>query len=95
MHRASVYRTLEALCEMGVVQHVHTGHGGAAYHLIEDDDVHLHAQCRQCGALLDVPIEGLSAVAQRLRRKHGFALDPGHVALSGTCRDCRQGASSR
>src|SRR5450631_1850021 len=45
VHRASVYRTLEALSDLGVVQHVHIGHGGTAYHLVREPGTHLHAQC--------------------------------------------------
>ena len=55
VHRASVYRTLDALCDLGVVQHVHIGHGATAYHLVQSGDVHVHAQCGSCGALVDLP----------------------------------------
>jgi Fe2+ or Zn2+ uptake regulation protein len=88
VHRASVYRTLEALSQLGVVQHVHAGHGHTSYHLVRDRGPHLHAQCRTCGAVLDLSADLLDAVAGRLARQHGFVLDAGHVALSGTCRGC-------
>ena len=52
VHRSSVYRCLEALCGLGVVQHVHVGHGTTVYHLAEGESV--HAQCRHCGALVSV-----------------------------------------
>jgi Fur family transcriptional regulator, ferric uptake regulator len=88
VHRASVYRTLEALSALGVVQHVHVGHGGTAYHLVDDTGPHPHLQCRECGAVLDLPPKLLDPVARRLARDSGFELDPGHVALSGRCADC-------
>ncbi|MBU4214190.1 MAG: transcriptional repressor [Actinobacteria bacterium] len=91
VHRASVYRTLEALSELGVVQHLHLGHGGTAYHLARGGHTHLHAQCRVCGAVLDLPAELLDDVARVLASRDGFALDPGHVALSGTCARCAAG----
>lgn len=89
VHRASVYRTLEALSALGVVQHVHVGHGGTAYHLVVDPGPHLHAHCRICGAVHDLPRGLLNDVAAVLARSHAFVLDAGHVALSGTCADCR------
>lgn len=89
VHRASVYRTLEALSGLGVVQHVHVGHGATAYHLITDLGPHLHAQCRICGAVRDLPGHLLDDVASMLARRHAFVLDAGHVALSGTCAGCR------
>jgi Fur family ferric uptake transcriptional regulator len=94
VHRASVYRTLEALSDLGVVQHVHVGHGGTAYHLVRDGGRHLHAQCRICGAVHDLPTDLLDEVAARLSRKHAFVLDAGHVALSGMCRSCAKEATA-
>lgn len=86
VHRSSVYRCLETLSELGVVQHVHLGHGTTVYHVT--DASHLHAQCRTCGALVDVPASVLDDAAHALADAHGFRLDATHVALSGTCREC-------
>jgi Fur family ferric uptake transcriptional regulator len=94
VHRASVYRTLEALCDLGVVQHVHIGHGATAYHLVQGGDVHVHAQCSSCGALVDLPVDVLESAGRRMRQEAGFVLDPTHVALSGTCAACL-GSTSR
>jgi Fe2+ or Zn2+ uptake regulation protein len=91
VHRASVYRTLVALCDLGVVQHVHLGHGATAYHLTGAGGPHLHAQCRRCGQILDLPATALTEVAARLRNAHGFELDATHVALSGLCAACSSG----
>jgi len=91
VHRASVYRTLEALSDLGVVQHLHVGHGGTAYHLVGRPGPHLHTQCRVCGVVRDLPGGLLDDVAAQLARHHGFVLDAGHVALSGTCAGCAQG----
>jgi Fe2+ or Zn2+ uptake regulation protein len=88
VHRASVYRTLEALSDLGLVQHVHVTHGGTAYHLVLERGRHLHAHCRLCGTVVDLPPDALDEVAATLRAGPGFVLDPGHAALSGVCRAC-------
>lgn len=88
VHRASVYRTLEALSELGVVQHLHVGHGATAYHLVTGSGPHLHAQCRVCGGVFDLPGDLLDDVAVVLSEQHRFLLDAGHVALSGVCVGC-------
>lgn len=87
VHRASVYRALEALSQLGVVQHVHLGHGTTTYALAEGRP-HLHGHCQRCGTVVDLPGDLLDDVAVRLAAEAGFALDPAHVALSGTCRAC-------
>ncbi len=88
VHLASVYRALEALTRLGVVQHVHLGHGTTAYHLVTDHGQHPHAQCRRCGMVWDLPADILESVERRLRVERDFILDPTHAALSGICANC-------
>jgi Fur family transcriptional regulator, ferric uptake regulator len=88
VHRASVYRALEVLSSLSVVQHVHLGHGTTAYHLAAPHE-HLHAHCVVCGRVIDLPATLLDDVARQVADQHGFVLDPSHVALSGTCASCR------
>lgn len=90
IHLATVYRTLEVLSELGVVTHVHMSHGATAYHLADtgSSEEHLHAQCRLCGRVYDLPANMLDDIRARLASENGFELDPNHVALSGACRAC-------
>ena len=89
VHRASVYRTLEVLRDLGVVVHVHLAHGGTAYQLVEDGEhPHLHGQCQDCGVVVDLPRSPLDRVVEDLAATTGFAVDPDHVALSGRCAAC-------
>lgn len=94
VHRATIYRALETLADVGVVQHVHLGHGATTYHLAGDDR-HLHAQCRVCGRVLDLPRSLLDDAAVQIRARSGFLLDPDHTALSGTCSACRSATGDR
>jgi Fur family ferric uptake transcriptional regulator len=88
VHRASVYRALEVLSSLGIVQHVHLGHGTTAYHLAAPH-AHLHAHCVSCDRVIDLPATLLDDVAGQVADEYGFVLDPSHVALSGTCSSCR------
>lgn len=90
IHLTTVYRTLETLAEVGVVTHVHLA-SGTAYHLADTAGgmpAHVHAQCRTCHRVIDLPDDVLDDVRRRLDASAGFRLDPHHVALSGLCRDC-------
>ena len=86
LHRATVYRSLEALEAAGLVEHVHLGHGRSVYHL--SDDLHQHLVCEVCGSVEEAPPDLLSAVARRLRRERGFVMRPYHFAVLGRCRTC-------
>ena len=93
IHRATVYRSLEALETAGLVEHVHLGHGRSVYHLA--DDLHQHLVCEVCGSVEEAPADLLSAVSRRLRRERGFVMRPYHFAVLGRCRRCDADGSTR
>ena len=83
---STVYRTLEALEELSVVDHVHLGHGRAVYHL--SDEAHQHLFCEHCERVEEVPITKLRPLFGMLEREYGFELDRRHFAIVGRCRTC-------
>ncbi len=83
----TVYRALDLLEELGLVRHTHLGHGAPTYSVEEHE--HVHLVCHHCGAIDEVPCELLDGLAAELDEHRGFALDATHLALSGTCRQCR------
>jgi len=86
-HLATIYRTMEVLERLGVVEHTHLGHGRAVYHLA--DDVHAHLVCESCGAVVQASPKLLAGVERRAREEHGFVLRAHHFALVGRCRRCK------
>jgi Fur family transcriptional regulator, ferric uptake regulator len=44
--------------------------------------------CSSCGAVVEVPLDALGDLADRLRSAYGFELSPQHFALSGRCAAC-------
>jgi Fur family ferric uptake transcriptional regulator len=89
---STVYRTLELLERLGLVWHTHLGKGAPVYHAAEHP--HLHVVCQSCGAIASADPQLLAAAAERLAADLGFTVDVGHVALSGTCADCRERAGT-
>lgn len=85
---STVYRLLIDLEERGLVRHVHTGHGGAFFHLISDTH-HIHLICDSCDRIIDVPAKVLGSLDHRLDHTHGFRLNAEHTALHGICAECR------
>lgn len=86
IHESTIYRFLDELERMGVVDHVHMGHGAAVYHLA--DDPHHHLVCETCGAVVEVPESVFDDLRLELRRDFGFVVQPRHFAVTGRCRDC-------
>jgi Fur family ferric uptake transcriptional regulator len=84
---STVYRTLELLEELSLVQHTHLGHGAPTYSVAGDHD-HVHLVCRVCGGIEEAATDLVSDVVARLADVKGFSLDVGHVALFGRCAGC-------
>ena len=91
---STVYRTLELLEELGLVTHTHLGHGAPTYHAVSDDAGHLHLVCRDCGRVIETPVEVADSMVEVLSQRYGFETDVTHVALFGRCADCRHGDAS-
>lgn len=90
VHLSTVYRTLDALEHLGMVDHTHLGHGRAVYHLA--DDPHQHLVCDACGAVVEVPHETFAQLSRDLRAAYGFTIRPSHFAVLGRCEACSAGA---
>jgi Fur family ferric uptake transcriptional regulator len=96
VHRASVYRALATLGELGLVTHTHLGGAAAVYHLNVDlPEVpaeaagHAHLQCTRCHRVIDIPVALVQPLADAVEQELGFTLEPRHTALLGVCADCR------
>lgn len=83
---STVYRTLSALEDLNVVNHVHLGHGPATYHL--SGASHRHLVCTTCETVTDLSAETFDVLAETLRQRYGFSLTDEHFALSGHCERC-------
>jgi Fur family ferric uptake transcriptional regulator len=84
---STVYRTLEALEGLGMVEHVHLGHGAGAYH-VGPSEQHHHLVCEVCGRAVDVPIVDLQRAIEEVTRPLGFVADGAHFAIVGRCAVC-------
>jgi Fur family ferric uptake transcriptional regulator len=85
----TVYRTLELLEELGLVNHTHLSHGSPTYHTAGANQ-HVHLVCRACGSIGEVDPAVMRPVTDRLRDEQGFRVDVGHVSLFGICGSCEE-----
>ena len=88
---ASVYRTLELLERLKLVQRVDVSEGLARYEpALPGGDHHHHVVCDRCGKVSAFEDEALEAAINRLSRRLDFAIDAHDVTLRGECPDCRR-----
>jgi len=87
---ASVYRALDTLAELRLVQRVDVGDGIARFEPSRaDDHHHHHLVCDDCGRVEPFSDEPLERALERAAGRLGYALDQHDVVLRGACEDCR------
>lgn len=84
LSRATVYNTLGAFVEVGMLQAVES-RGAVLYDPNPDPDHH-HFRCRRCDRLYDVPVEGVGEL--RIPGEEGFLVERKTVLLRGLCPAC-------
>ena len=84
LSRATVYNTLAAFVEAGMLQAVES-RGAVLYDPNPDPDHH-HFRCRSCDRLYDVPVEGVEGI--RIVSEEAFVVESKAVLLRGICPRC-------
>jgi Fur family transcriptional regulator, ferric uptake regulator len=88
---ASVYRNLDTLETVGLVQHVHLGHGPGLYALTGRHRG--WAVCESCGSCGSLSRSAADEVRDAVERATGFEAHFSHFPIVGVCAACRlQGA---
>lgn len=85
---ASVYRNLDTLEELGLVRHMHLGHGPGLYAPAADSDEYV--ACERCGRSEAVARDVLRAVRAAVREAVGYEPRFNHFPLTGLCPACKE-----
>jgi len=85
--RATVFRTLDVLEELGAVERLDLPSGEHAYVGCEPAHHH-HVVCSRCGRTLEIEDAGLRALVRDVGRRTGFRIDDHRLELFGVCPAC-------
>lgn len=86
--RMTVYRTLDLLCDLGLVRPIYQGTGAAHYVLLEGGSHH-HFICTNCHRVFEFERCGASDLAQTLGRQFNFEVQSHLLEIYGLCEDCK------
>ena len=90
--RATVYRSLEQLEGLGLVQRVDLGGEAAGYERVDPSGHHHHhLVCQECGRVVAFEDERLEQAIGALGKRPDFELSSHEVTLRGTCSQCARG----
>jgi Fur family ferric uptake transcriptional regulator len=87
--RASVYRTLDQLEQLHLVQRVEIGGDAAGYERIDAGEHHHHLVCEDCGRLALFADRALERAIAAISRESEFEVAAHDVVLRGRCPECR------
>jgi Fur family transcriptional regulator, ferric uptake regulator len=80
----STYRNLETLEEIGLIRHVHLGHGPGRYAPAARE----YLVCEECGTVMSVPPGALDDVRDAVRSAFAFEASFAHFPIVGRCGSC-------
>jgi Fur family transcriptional regulator, ferric uptake regulator len=87
--RASIYRVLDELEGLRLVQRVETGQAMVRYERVcEADEHHHHLVCDCCGIVLPFSDPALERAISSISARVPLAVSEHEIVLRGQCRDC-------
>jgi len=88
--RATIFRSLELLADLGVVERLDLPSGEHAFVACEARHHH-HVVCSSCGRSTGVADHGLDRIATAIGAATGYRIDTHRLELFGTCPACQAG----
>jgi Fe2+ or Zn2+ uptake regulation protein len=82
----TIYRTLDILREIGLVQLFSYAGSAARYEAALEK--HHHLLCSTCRTLTNVRLDGLAEIAHDIARREGFSNIDFSLTIVGRCPDC-------
>lgn len=85
---ATVYRTLELLQELNLINQTNFGRS-QTYFALKDHGPHHHLVCIECGKIEEFEDELFEPVRATLKEQFGFQAHTDHMSIFGLCKKCR------
>ena len=86
---STVYRTMNLLRDLGLVNEVHLGEEHHHYEL-RPLSQHCHLICASCGKVVEIGCELIEQLKETVAAQHDFEIIEAQVDLVGLCRECRR-----
>lgn len=86
----TVYRSLESLVSLGLVQAVDFGDGERRYELITPGEHHHHLVCDHCRASVHLDQCLVEDLDQAVKAKYGFQIRAHILEIFGLCSQCQK-----
>ena len=89
--RATLYRLLPKLVQLGVIREVIYGEEHSHYEVLsEAQEYHGHLICEQCGRVIDFVCPAVEGAIIGVCREYRFRHHSHALEITGLCEDCQQ-----
>lgn len=86
---ATVYRTLNLLCECGIAQQREFGEGCTLYEIVQDYKHHDHLICTTCGKIIEFEDCNIERLQEKVAQENGFTIYRHKLEIYGLCSECK------
>lgn len=87
--KATVYRTLSLLADIGILDKIEFGDGVVRYELASfDGKSHNHLICKVCGRIVEFESNKVDELMEEISSKTGYKIDNYQIKLYGICPEC-------
>ncbi len=84
---ATIYRTLNLLCELGIGEERNFGDDKVTFDNILHKKHHDHLICQKCGKIVEFECPDIEKLQEEMAEKCGFVLQTHKLELYGVCKD--------
>lgn len=84
---ATIYRTLNLLCEIGIGQQRHFGDSKTIFDNVLHKKHHDHLICDKCDKIIEFECPDIERLQEEMAAMHGFTLKNHRLELYGHCLD--------
>jgi Fur family transcriptional regulator, ferric uptake regulator len=95
--RAAVYRTIELLKKLGMMEELHLmyANGEKHYSQVRTEQASLRLAFFECGEVTEFSTPAFEPLKQEIVKRNGFEIEPMHFEVGGLCAACTAKKSER
>ena len=87
---ATVYRTLELMCQLGIAHQLDFDSNYKRYELNLEGGHHHHLICIDCGRIIEFNDQDLEDFEKRLEEDYQFRIIEHRIKFYGQCKECKK-----
>jgi Fur family ferric uptake transcriptional regulator len=86
--RATVYRTVDLLCQAGLMHGHDFGQGTRRYESVFGHQHHDHMRCTGCGRIIEFQCDEIERLQEEMAKKNRFTMHSHRLEIFGLCHLC-------